>query len=182
MKVVVIYQSTFGNTHVIAEAIAVALHEGNEVIVVPVSRAERNLLASASLILVGGLAHVHGMSRLSTREGAVRMAGRLGNQVTLDADAQGTGLREWFASVCELRRTAAAFDTRLEGLVAFARQASHAISRQLRSHGFVVIARPQSFLVTGSNQLRPGEEDRARRWGEQLGGKLAAAPTRAGHS
>jgi hypothetical protein len=122
------------------------------------------------------------LSRLSTRKGAVRMGGRPGNRVTLDADAQGTGLREWFASVGELSRTAAAFDTRLEGLAAFTGQASHAISRQLRSHGFVVIARPQSFLVTGSNQLRPGEEDRARRWGEQLAGKLAAAPTRAGHS
>jgi flavorubredoxin len=45
---VVIYHSTFDNTHVIAEAIAVGLHEGNEVIVVPVSQAERRSVRRAA--------------------------------------------------------------------------------------------------------------------------------------
>lgn len=48
MKVVVVYESMFGNTHAIADAIADAIAagigEGKEVIVVPVARAGHELV------------------------------------------------------------------------------------------------------------------------------------------
>jgi Flavodoxin len=175
MRVVVIYESMFGNTHVIAEAVAAGLQQGNEVTVVPVAQAARELLAGAGLVVVGGPTHVHGMSRANTRKGAVQMASKPGSKLALDANAEGPGLRDWFASLGQISVPAAAFDTRLEGRAVFTGRASRAIRRELGRHGFSVIAPPKSFLVTGNNQLRPGEEDRARGWGEQLAGKLAVA-------
>lgn len=44
MKVVVVYESMFGNTHAIADAIAAGIGEGKEVIVVPVARAGHELV------------------------------------------------------------------------------------------------------------------------------------------
>jgi hypothetical protein len=44
---------------------------------------------------------------------------------------------------------------------------------QLRRLGATLLAGPQSFYVTGtSGPLAPGELDRARRWGEQLGAAI----------
>lgn len=72
---------------------------------------------------------------------------------------------------------AASFDTRLEGPAVLTGRASKGIARLLREHGFTVVARPESFLVTRDNQLRAGEQDRARAWGRKLAGKVAAAVT-----
>jgi flavodoxin len=45
MKVVVVYESMFGNTHAIADAIAAGIGEGNDVVVLPVARAGQELSA-----------------------------------------------------------------------------------------------------------------------------------------
>jgi hypothetical protein len=179
MKVVVVYESMFGNTHVIAEAIAAGLREGNETAVVPVARADGELLAGTDLVVVGGPTHIHGMSRPNTRKEAIHMAGKPGSTLTPDPDADGAGLRDWFASLGTLSVPAAAFDTRLEGWAAVTGRASRGIRRELGRHGFSVIARSQSFLVTASDELRAGEQDRARAWGKQLAGQLAGPSTTA---
>jgi hypothetical protein len=56
-------------------------------------------------------------------------------------------------------------------------RASKGIARLLREHGFTLVARPESFLVTRDNQLRAGEQQRARAWGEKLAAKIAPATT-----
>jgi hypothetical protein len=178
MKVIVIYESMFGNTHLIAEAIAAGLRDGNEAVVVPVGGATAELLAGADLVVVGGPTHIHGMSRANTRNGAAQMARKPASELMLDADAEGPGLRDWFASLSAMRVSAAAFDTRLKGLALFTGRASQSIRRQLTRHGFTVVARPESFLVTTDNRLRPGEEDRARRWGSRLASQLPVTRTR----
>lgn len=179
MKVIVIYESMFGNTHSIAEAIAAGLRDGNEAVVVPVGTATAELLAGADLVVVGGPTHIHGISRANTRNGAAQIARKPGSKLTLDADAEGPGLRDWFASLSAIRVSAAAFDTRLDGPALFTGRASQSIRRLLARHGFTVIAKPESFLVTKDNRLRPGEEDRARRWGSRLASQLPVTSTRA---
>jgi len=52
--------------------------------------------------------------------------------------------------------------------------ASRVISRKLRSHGFEVVAKPESFFVTLQNHLEPGEETRAREWGKQLAASVVS--------
>jgi hypothetical protein len=175
MRALVIYESMYGNTHAIAGAIARGLEPGNEVTVVPVAEATQELLDGADLIVAGGPTHVHGMSRPSTRKSAVDQARKHDGQPALDADAEGPGLRDWFGSLGRTSAMAAAFDTRLAGSAAFTGRAAKGIAKLLERHGFTLIAEAESFLVTSNNKLRPGEEDRARKWGEALAAKVPAA-------
>ena len=57
--------------------------------------------------------------------------------------------------------------------------AAKGADKALRSLGFRMIVPPESFLVSGPtgpvyDALVDGEAERARRWGEQLGTRLAA--------
>jgi hypothetical protein len=167
MRAVVIYESMFGNTRAIAEAIAAGLGPAGDVTVVSVARAKRELLENTNLVVVGGPTHTHGMSKKRTRAAAAQMSRKPDSTLVLDADAHGTGLREWFAAMGQGTAPAAAFDTRLTGLAVITGRASRQIGRQLRRHGFRLVARPQSFLVAG-HTLLPGETERAREWARGL--------------
>jgi Flavodoxin len=175
MKVLIVYESMFGNTHVVADAIAHGFGTGNDTVVVPVAQAQVGLLDGADLLVVGGPTHVHGMSRANTRKGAADVARKPGSGRTLEAGAEGPGLREWFVGQRQDGMRAAAFDTRLEGPAVFTGRASKGIARLLREHGCTLVARPESFLVTRDNQLCPGEQERARVWGEKLAAMVVAA-------
>ena len=171
MQAVVVYESMYGNTHLIADAIGAGLGAAFDVSVVPVSQASPAVLAGADLVVVGGPTHIHGMSRASTRKAAVQAADKPANPLTVEPDAPGPGLREWFGSLGRYPVKAAAFDTRLHGPAAFTGRASKGVAHLLRAHGFDMAAEPQSFLVTKQDRLEPQETERAREWGA----KLAAA-------
>lgn len=174
MRAVVVYESMFGNTHLVAEAIGRGLGADNDVVVVPVGEASRSVLESADLVVVGGPTHAHGMSRAASRASAVEQAGKE-DDLELDPDAAGPGLRDWFEELGDLRLRAAAFDTRIDLPAALTGRASKGIARKLRHHGFELCAEPESFLVTKENHLEPGEEEHARAWGERLAAGIAAA-------
>lgn len=175
MRAVIVYESMYGNTHLIAEAIARGLQPGNGVAVVPAAKATRELLEDADLVVAGGPTHVHGMSRAATRKAAVDQAQKKAGQPPLDADAEGPGLSDWFASLGHRNASAAAFDTRLAGPAVFTGRASKGIAKLLELQGFTLIAPPESFLVSSDNTLRPGEEDRAQEWGEALAARMPSA-------
>jgi hypothetical protein len=169
MKAVVVYESMYGNTHLVADAIGRGLAGGGEVVVVPVTEAAPALVTDADLLVVGGPTHAHGMSRPSTRKAAVEQA--KDNPVDPAAFA---GLREWLETVPPLAASSAAFDTRAGVAPALLTgRASKGIARQLHQHGFGQVAEPESFLVDKDNHLQPGEVERAERWGA----RLAAAVT-----
>jgi Flavodoxin len=178
MRALIIYESMYGNTRAIAEAIARGLEPGNDVTVVPIAEATHELLDGAGLVVVGGPTHVHGMSKAATRRAAVDQAHKRPGQLTLDAHAEGPGLRDWFGSLGRMSALAAAFDTRLGGSAVFTGRASKRIAGLLEHHGLTLIARAESFLVTTDNELRPGEEDRAQEWGEALAAKVPAMEAR----
>jgi hypothetical protein len=127
--------------------------------------------------VVGGPTHAHGMSRVSTRRGAAKQVRIEGSQLSLDhgAPTAGPGLRDWLSSLGQLTAHAAAFDTRAEGRPAITGRASKGIARMLSEHGLSLLVPPESFLVTRHNQLRPGEEARAREWGKSLAAAMAPA-------
>lgn len=167
MTVVVVYESMYGNTHLIAEAIAQGAAEaGAATEVVSVEAAVRRTAHPEDLLIVGGPTHVHGLSRAATREAAVQDAP--GRQLEVDPAVDGPGLREWLGSLETPGGRAAAFDTRAKGPAVLTGRASQKIARALRQHGFELLAEPESFLVTAANQLLPGEESRARQWGAGL--------------
>ena len=178
MRAVIVYESMYGNTHLVADAIGAGLGSTFDVQVVPVAQATPEILADASLVVVGGPTHIHGMSRAATRKAAVEGADKPGSLLELDPDAPGPGLREWFGSLGRYPAKAAPFDTRLHGPAAMTGRASKGVARLLRAHGFDVIAKPASFLVTKDNRLDLHETDRAREWGAGLAAGLAPSQAR----
>jgi hypothetical protein len=168
MQAVIAYESMYGNTHQIADAIGAGAAAAADAIVVPVADASPELLLSADLIIVGGPTHVHGMSRATTRRAAVEATEKPGSSLAVEPGALGPGLREWFASAGNHHIKAAAFDTRMHGPAALTGRASKGITGELRRGGFDVISKPESFFVTKDNHLDAGEEARARAWGAQL--------------
>jgi flavodoxin-like protein len=168
MRAVVVYESMYGNTHLIAEAIGAGLRTAFDVRIVPVAQAGPEVIADADLVVVGGPTHAHGMSRPSTRKAAVQAASKPVGGLTVEPDALGPGLRDWFGWLGEYPVRAAAFDTRVHGPVALTGRASKGVARLLREHGFDVVAEPESFLVTRQDRLEPHEQDRARDWGARL--------------
>ena len=168
MRAVVVYESMYGNTHQVAEAIGAGLRSSFEVSVIPVSEAGPAVLTGADLVVVGGPTHVHGMSRASTRKAAVQAADKPVGGLKVEPDALGPGLREWFGSLGDYPVKAAAFDTRMHGPAVFTGRAATGVARLLREHGFHVVAEPESFLVTKQDRLEPHEQDRARDWAAKL--------------
>jgi Flavodoxin len=178
MRAVVVYESMYGNTHHVADAIGDGLGAAFDVSVVPVSEANPAAFADADLVVVGGPTHVHGMSRAATRKAAVEAVDKPDSHLELDPDAPGPGLREWFESLGRYPVKAAAFDTRMPGPAALTGRASKGVAHLLRAHGFDLAAKPESFLVTRENQLEPEETTRAREWGAKLAASIA--PSQAG--
>ena len=99
MRAVIIYESMFGNTHAIADAIAKGLEPLDTVVMVPVGDAGRERLDDADLLVVGGPTHFHGMSRPRTRKWAAATAQKPKKDLVLDRDAQGPGVRDWLRSL-----------------------------------------------------------------------------------
>lgn len=170
MKALVVYESMFGNTRHVAEAIADGLRWS-----IPTETALANDpaaldLGGVELVVVGAPTHAWGLSRKRTREGAAMDAVKHPDH-HLDAEAAEAGVREWLAQL--QRRVgcrAAAFDTRLAKPVLLTGSAARSIQRGLQRAGFDTVARPESFLVTGmAGPLAPGEIERAGQWGESIG-------------
>jgi flavodoxin-like protein len=181
MRAVVVYESMYGNTHVVASNIADGLRASHEVTLVPVAEATGELVAAADLLVVGGPTHLHGLSSASSRQKARQAAAKPDSGLSLDPDADGPALRDWLGGLAGRRALAAAFDTRLNGVPLFTGQASHGIGKLLKRHGYHLVLAPESFLIGQQNTLLDGESTRARRWGEALGAAatIAYTPARA---
>jgi hypothetical protein len=172
-KAVVVYESMYGNTHLIADAVAEGVAEAAgandaSVVVVAVDDADPDVVSGVDLLVVGGPTHVHGMSRASTRKAAVEAAAKPDSDLEVEPDAEGVGLREWFDSLEPLSLDAAAFDTRMKGPQAFTGRASKGIAKRLRDRGCTLVVEPESFLVTKENHLLDDEITHARTWGARL--------------
>jgi hypothetical protein len=169
LRALVVYESMYGNTCVVAGNVADALRASHEVTLVPVGRATRELVAGADLLVAGGPTHMHGMSSAASRRMAVQAAGKEGSTLSLDPAATGPGLRDWLDGIGRGNVLAAAFDTRLNGVPLLTGRASRGIARLLRRHGYRLIAAPESFLVGADTKLLDGEATRAHRWGAAVG-------------
>ncbi|HTX27159.1 MAG TPA: flavodoxin domain-containing protein [Streptosporangiaceae bacterium] len=181
MRALVVYESMYGNTHVIASNIADGLRATHEVTLVPVAAATADLVARADLLVVGGPTHMHGLSTAASRRLAAKAAATVGSGLTLDSDVAGPGLRDWLDVLADRHAPAAAFDTRLTEIAALTGRASRGIRRLLKRHGYRLVMPPESFLVSQRNILLAAEASRARRWGAALGAAATTAhvPARA---
>lgn len=185
MDVAIVYESMFGNTHTIAEAIAEGVRDadpGSRISVLAVAEAKADQVEAADLLVVGGPTHIRGMtSGMSRRRGLEaeeQSAKEKGAHFAPEAGAEGPGVRDWFQALPKASpgKRAAAFDTRAEFRLAGG--AARGISRRLRRHGYELVARPEGFVIEGTEgPLREGEPARAREWGAGL----VRQPAHAGH-
>jgi hypothetical protein len=169
MRALVVYESMYGNTQVIAGNIADGLRGDYEVTLVPAAEATWDMVADADLLVAGAPTHMHGLPTASSRRMAAQAAAKEGSGLRMAAGAGGPGMRDWLRDLGHRNGLAAAFDTRLNGVPAFTGRASRPLARLLKRHGYRLVAAPASFLVGSQNTLLDGETARARRWGMTLG-------------
>lgn len=169
MRALVVYESMYGNTRAVAQAVADGLSTWMAVERVEVADAPRDV-RSVGLLVVGAPTHAFGLSRVATRASAAEQ----GSGEVISGE---TGIREWLELV-EFRPgiAAAAFDTRVDKHWIPGSAASVARRRMARA-GLRPITKAESFYVGGmQGPLLVGEVERARAWGSELGERLATVP------
>jgi hypothetical protein len=173
MRALVVYESIFGNTQVVAKAIAGGLSTAMEVELVEVGAAPSVVGEDVDLLVVGGPTHAHGMTKAESRQNAARQAGER-------LVSRGVGIREWLEGVRSSSRAvaAAAFDTRIKGPELLWGSAAKGVDKELRRRGFRSVVPPASFFVGGPtgpvfDRLAEDEAERARGWGAALAAKVA---------
>jgi len=156
MQTVVVYDTQFGNTEQVARAIAQGLADNGPVDVIAALEAIGLSALRPDLLLIGGPTQRHGMS--PALKAYVEALPRDG-----------------------LRNTrVATFDTRYRMAPLLSGSAAKDAAGRLRRVGCRLIAAPESFFIErdrpsdgekrrhGSEQLEPGELERARAWGRRL--------------
>lgn len=172
LRALVVYESGFGNTEIIARAVADGLrHEGIRVSLQHVRDARPLDRTTVDLLVVGAPTHGFSLSRPSTRQDAVRQGA--------SESAALTGMREWLgamsATADRTPRLAAAFDTRVTKVRRVPMTASRRASHLLTKLGFVLLSPPTGFLVRDvPGPLEDDEPARAEAWGRSLA--VAARP------
>jgi hypothetical protein len=159
----VAYESHFGCTKAIAEAIADGLRSSLTPRVVPINDAHHHHLGDYDLLVLGARTYERSMSRPSARESAERAA-------------RSRSLREWLDEMgLWTGHPAAAFGTRLPGPQAMTSRISTGIASELRRHGFLLVTDPLSCLVNRDHELLPAETQRASAWAASLAAALNRA-------
>lgn len=179
MRTIVVYESMFGNTRQIADAIAEGLADAAEVTVVNVNLVKSEDVESADLVLVGGPTHVHGMSRASTRAEAEKWTHDPAKKLSLESGAPGRGIREWLDDDATVPKNFAAFATRVDWPIIVSGNAAAQIDRELDRRGSHRLVTAENFIVTQDSELGDGETDRAKAWGTEVGKALTAASSQA---
>lgn len=167
MKVVVVYESMFGNTEAIAHAVRSGLvRSGIEANVVEVGEARSTDLQGVDLLVIGAPTHALTLSRPSSRAEAVERGA--------DPPQVEVGVREWLTTLVETlpasapRPAVAVFDTRVLKAKCWPGSAARQASRILRKAGFSLVG-TRSFYVDGmTGPQAAGEMTRALEWGAAL--------------
>jgi hypothetical protein len=169
MTALVVYESMYGNTRAIAEAIAEALTAaGNDATAVPVGDAPS--APTADLLIVGGPTHMHGLTTSMSRHMAVKAGEEDGHHLEPGAGDE-LGLRQWLRALPERDgERAAAFDTRGDAKAALTGSAARGIARRLRHRGYTVVGSDSYLVDDAEGPLQEGELDRAREWATSVAG------------
>jgi flavodoxin I len=145
MKVLIVYDSVYGNTEKIARAIAEVITPSNEVKVLQAGEVNPSELEPIELLIVGSPTHAGGPT---------------------------PPIQDLLNKVPKFTQSinVAAFDTRSQSK--FARvfgNAARRIASNLERKGGVLIMSPEGFLVTGTKgPLKEGELERAAAWAKGI--------------
>jgi hypothetical protein len=184
LRALVLYESLFGNTGAVAEAVAAGIRAARPDAVVDCRRVDECLAPDEfELLVLGAPTHFWGLtgglsrtmeSQYERRWMSARVAETVG--ATRQAAAT-TGMRGLLGTLPPGGgRPAAAFDTCMTGPLTGG--ARGAIARRLERAGYRLVAEPETFLVEAvAGPLRTGELERARAWGEALAHALGEQHT-----
>lgn len=162
MRALVVYESVYGNTRLIAEKIAEGLAETVDVDIRSVDDPRPVHVSDYQLLVVGGPTHAYGMSTPVSRAQA---RGSRSHGVETDDG----GIREWLPWIGSGYAGAiVAFDSRCGRSRRRLGSASRAIERQLRRAGYRLSDRRSFLVTTATGPLRDGELYQARLWGTGL--------------
>jgi len=155
MKAFVIYDSQYGNTERIAQAIGAALAARVETRVARAADVTADSLADCGLLVVGSPTQSFHATK------------------PVDALLKGRSLRGVRAAAFDTRFDMAAVDSRMLRLAARVAgdnaYAAPRIAAQLEEAGAEIVAEPEGFIVTDTEgPLRAGELERAAAWGTSL--------------
>lgn len=143
MKSLIIYDSQYGNTKLVAEMVLWVLEGYGEVRIVHASDADPDIFSETDLLVVGGPTIAHGLSQ--EMKDLLEAADSLAPLTT--------------------RPVALAFDTRIDWPRWLSGSAADKIARALTRMGCRMLAEPASFIVAGrEGPLAEGERERAIAW------------------
>jgi len=147
MNALVLYESRFGNTERVAEAIALALQEAVPTKLAAVEEVTdcAETLRGIDLLVVGGPTHSHGISQ------------HLRDTLECLGERSLAGIR------------VAVFDTRIPGPRLVTGSAAVRLARLLRRRGGWLVVPPANFIVEGrEGPLEHGEVEHARAWATEV--------------
>jgi len=155
MRSLVVYDSVFGNTELIAQEIARVLPPEKETPLVRVSEFDPTLLSAVELLIVGS----------PTRK--FRPTEAIDNFVKAMPARKLAGVKiaafDTRFSLEDIRSSAVRFVVRIGGY------AAKQIAEQLMKKGGELILPPEGFLVVGEQgPLKPGELERAGQWAREI--------------
>jgi hypothetical protein len=179
VKVVIVFESMFGNTQALAGSVAEGMTgAGAEVALAEVGLVAPRELAGCDLLVLAAPTHALTLSRPESRADAVSR-GASPRQAR-------SGIREWLDTIdetlpaAETRPMLAVFDTRVSKARHWPGSAAGAMSRALKRHGFTVVDRASFYVEDIAGPVVAGERERAREWGSTLAG-LASSQGRGDH-
>lgn len=172
MKSVVVYESMFGNTERIAQAIAAGLREAGEVKLGTVDALSPDEVRDATLLVAGGPTHAHGMARRNAHEA---IAGERSYRRYGPVQPGHESLRGWIERLTVAPARAAVFDTRFNKPMLITGSAAKKIAARLERKGYSVIEARSFFVETTGGPLAESESDRALEWGRELGADARSA-------
>ena len=165
MHAIVVYESHWGSTKAVAQAIADGI--GSDARALPTDEATPAVVAEADLIVAGAPVIAFALPRTGA---TAQLAAD--TKAPRPADVSHPLLRAWLERLPAGHSRFAAFETRIWWSP---RGATGTIESRFARAGYKRIAKAERFVVAGAyGPLRAGELERARSWGERL---LEATPT-----
>ncbi|MBN2549059.1 MAG: flavodoxin family protein [Anaerolineales bacterium] len=151
MKTLVLYDSVFGNTEKIAQAIAETLAAP----VAPVSQAGLEQLSGLEILVVGSPTR-----SFRPTEAMARFLSLLGKDQLRGVNVAAFDTRIWLDTINSKP---------LRFIVDKGGYAASAIAKTLKAKGGKLAVPPEGFLVSGEQgPLKDGELERAAAWGQQI--------------
>lgn len=169
----VLYESVFGNTAAVANAIADGLRPHGDVQIGPVG----DDVPDVDLLVLGAPTHAHGLPSALSRSSLERIAEeKAAKGETLEYNPT-YGMRKFIENLpAASGANVACFDTRFERSAILTGSAARTMTRKLRRKGYAIVRTPESFFVIDSEgPLAEGELERAEAWGASLAAELEPA-------